>query len=314
MAKTFKLRRTGRSAMKYRKKRTTGLISTSNYVAKQGLNVSPSTRYFAPLPYKMNVRTDWMADTRYEFVLGGGVNNQPRTEVMYVFLDPLNMTSPVNNQNYNNMGNRYFWSADLGAMLSLYQEAVFRTHVLNLELTADYTKTVLAGTGAPSMDSTTEPSVHVACCQVPLTYLRRMDGTLMPQGNAGIPQFGVDYYSALTQSPGAKCGTIGWGQSASSFKSRLTIDGYAHNGVQQTITSSMAWDPAAQANTPVVTYAYPNPGQRNVFLIAVRVRYNPVTDITQTVNIRAAFKLEQHLVLQDKYPAFPYILGLGAAA
>jgi hypothetical protein len=300
--------------MKYRKKRTSRLVTNTTYVAKQGLNVSPSTRYFAPLPYKMDVRTDWMADTRYEFVLGGGVNNQPRTENMYVFLDPLNMTNPVNNQAYNNMGNRYFWSADMGAMLALYQEAVFRTHVLNMDLAADYTKAVTAGTGAQPMASTTEPSVLVACAQVPLTYIRRTDGALQTIANAGIPQQGVDYYSALTQSPGAKSGVVGWGQGATTWKSRLTIDGYAHNGVQQTITSSMAWDPAAQGNTPVVTHAYPNPGQRNVFLIAIRVRYNPVADITQTVHVRASFKLEQHLVLQDKYPAFPYILGLGACA
>lgn len=300
--------------MKYRKKRTSRLVTNTTYVAKQGLNVSPSTRYFAPLPYKMDVRTDWLADTRYEFILGGGVNNQPRTENMYVFIDPLNMTIPVNNQAYNVMGNRHFWSADMGAMLSLYQEAVFRTHVLNMDLAADYTKAVPAGTGAQPMASTTEPTILVACAQVPLSYLRRSDGSLMPIANAGIPQGGVDYYSALTQMAGAKSGTIAWGQSGSTWKSRLTIDGFAHNGVQQTITTSMNWDPAAPGNVPAVTYAYPNPGQRNVFLIAIRVRYNPVTDIVQTVHIRASFKLEQHLVLQDKYPAFPYILGLGAAA
>jgi len=300
--------------MKYRKRRTSRLVTNTTYVAKQGLNVSPSTRYFAPLPYKMDCRTDWMADTRYELGLGGGVNNQPRTECFYVFIDPLNMTNPVNNQAYNNVGNRYFWSADMGAMLSLYQEAVYRTHVLNLEMTADYTKAVDAGTGAQPMASTTEPTIHVACAQVPLSYIRRQDGALQTIANAGVPQIGVDFYSALTQTPGAKDGLIGWGQAATAYKTRLTIDGFAHNGVQQTVTSSMAWDPAAQGNLPVVTNAFPNPGQRNVFLIAWRIRYNPVADITQTVHVRASFKLEQHLVLQDKYPAFPYILGLGAAA
>ena len=195
--------------MKYRKKRTTRLVTRSSYVAKPGLNVGASSRFFAPLPYKMDVRTDWMADTRYEFPLGGGVNNQPRTENMYVFIDPLNMTNPVNNQAYNNMGNRYFWSADMGAMLALYQEAVYRTHVLNMDLAADYTKTVPVDTPATSMDSTTEPSVLVACAQVPLSYIRRQDGALQTIANAGIPQTGVDYYSALTQSPGSKSGVMG---------------------------------------------------------------------------------------------------------
>lgn len=300
--------------MKYRKKRTSRILTRSPYVAKQGLNVSPSSRYFSPLPYKMDVRTDWLGDTRYEHILGGGITITPRTECHFVFLDPLNMTNPINSSGYVGVGNQYFWSADMGAMLQLYQEAVIRSSVLNMELTADYLCSINNNVPEQAYESANKPTINFACAQVPLTYLRTSAGALFTIAAAGTPQQGVDYYSALTQAPGAKCGTITYGESGSTFKARLTIDGYAHNGVQQTITSSMNWVPAAQGSIPVITNAFPNPGQRNVFLLAWRYRYNPVSDVVQTVQVRASFKLEQHLVLQDKYPAFPYILGNGAAA
>jgi len=313
MAKTFKLRRTGRSAMKYRKKRTTRLQSRSPYVAKEGLNVSPSSRYFAPLPYKMDCRTDWLADTRWECGLGGGVDRTIRTESYYVFIDALNMTQYVGTAASLGPASKKFWSADMGAMLALYQEAIYRTHVLNVELTADYSRAVDNGTSQQIIDTTCDPSLHVAVAQVPLSYLRKEDNTLHTIAQAGYLQSGVDYYSALTQTPGAKCGLVGYGASPTSFKTRCVIDGYAHNGVQQSITSTMTWDPATQLS-PQITYSYPNPGQRNVYLFAFRFRYIPLAGVTQQLTVRAALKLEQHLVLQDKYPAFPYILGAGQAA
>jgi len=313
MAKTFKLRRTGRSAMKYRKKRTTRLLSRSPYVAKEGLNVSPSTRYFAPLPYKMDMRTDWLADTRWECGLGGGTDRQIRTESYYLFIDALNMTQYVSTAASLSTAGRKFWSADLGAMLALYQEAIFRTHVLNAEITADYSRAVDNGTSQQIIDTSCDPSLHVAVAQVPLSYLRKEDNSLHTLANAGTLYSGVDYYSALTQTPGAKSGIVGYGASPTVFKTRTVIDGYAHNGVQQSITSSMTWDAGTQLS-PQITYSYPNPGQRNVFLFAFRFRYIPLAGVTQQLSIRAALKLEQHLVLQDKYPAFPYILGAGLAS
>jgi len=313
MAKTFKLRRTGRSAMKYRKKRTTRLQSRSSYVAREGLNVSPSTRYFAPLPYKMDMRTDWLADTRWECGLGGGTDRQIRTESYYVFIDALNMTQDVSKSATLSTGCRKFFSADLGAMLALYQEAIFRTHVLNVELTADYSRSVDNGTAQQIIDTSCDPSLHVAVAQVPLSYLRKEDSTLHTLAHTGTLYAGVDYYSALTQTPGAKTGLVGYGASPTNFKARIPIDGYAHNGVQQSITSTMTWDPSTSIS-PQITYSYPNPGQRNVYLFAFRFRYIPLAGVTQQLSVRAALKLEQHLVLQDKYPAFPYLIGQGVAA
>lgn len=313
MAKTFKLRRTGRSAMKYRKKRTTRLQSRSSYVAREGLNVSPSTRYFAPLPYKMDMRTDWLADTRWECGLGGGTDRQIRTESYYVFIDALNMTQDVSKSVLLSTGCRKFFSADLGAMLALYQEAIFRTHVLNVELTADYSRAVDNGTSQQIIDTSCDPSLHVAVAQVPLSYLRNESGVIHTLAHTGNLYAGVDYYSALTQTPGAKTGLVGYGASPTNFKARIAIDGYAHNGVQQSITSTMTWDPSTNLQ-PQITYSYPNPGQRNVYLFAFRFRYIPLAGVTQQLSVRAALKLEQHLVLQDKYPAFPYLIGPGVAA
>jgi len=314
MAKTFKLRRTGRSAMKYRKRRTTRtLLTRNNYVAKPGLNVGASTRFFAPLPYKMNLRSDWVADSRYSLGLGGGVAKVPRTECYYWFVDALNATINVNADATLGAAQRYFYCSVMGGMLGMYQEAVIRNSVMNVEVTADYQKIIADNALQTNYDSASEPTVHFACAQVPLSYLRKADDTLHVIGNAGLVYNGVDYYSSLTQSMKAKSTTIGWGSSPGEpYRARIPIDGYAHNGVQQTITSFTAWDPANA--TPTVTYAYPNPGQRNVFLFAVRVRYTPLLNVDQFVQLRVAYNLNQHLIFQDKTPDYPYARGVGNVA
>lgn len=314
MAKTFKLRRTGRSAMKYRKRRTTRtLLTRTPYAAKPGLNVGASSRFFAPLPYKMNLRSDWMVDTRYRCGLGGGVAKVPRTECLYWFIDPLNPTINVNNDNTLTAGQRYFMCASMAGMLSLYQEAVIRNSVMNVEVTCDYQKVIADNALQTNYDSASEPTIHFACAQVPLSYLRDNTNTLHTAANAGGLYSGVDYYSSLTQTQRAKSTTLAWGSSPGEpYRTRLTADGYSHNGVQQTITSYTTWDPPA--TSPTVIYAYPNPGQRNVFLFAVRIRYTPLLNVDQFVEMRVAYNLQQHLIFQDRTPDFPYVRGLGNAA
>ena len=313
MAKTFKLRRTGRSAMKYRKKRTTRTLTRTPYAAKQGLNVGSSSRFFAPLPYKMNLRSDWTADTRYNCGLGGGTDKTPRTECYYWFIDPLNPTINVNSDTALSAGQRYFVCSSMASMLALYQEAVIRNSVMNIEVTADYQKVVTTGTPIETRESHSEPSIHFACASVPLSYLRTSADALHVIANAGTLYNGVDYYSALTQTQNARSTTISWGSnSGEPFRHRIPIDGYAHNGVQQTITSYASW--AETAFAPTVTYAFPNPGQRNVFLFAVRARYTPLSGVEQALQVRVAYNLQQHLVFQDKCPNFPYVRGAGNAA
>jgi len=300
--------------MKYRKRRTTRtMLTRTPYAAKPGLNVGASSRFFAPLPYKMNLRSDWMVDTRYRCGLGGGVAKVPRTECLYWFIDPLNPTINVNNDGTLTAGQRYFMCASMAGMLSLYQEAVIRNSVMNVEVTCDYQKVIADNALQTNYDSASEPTVHFACAQVPLSYLRDSANTLHTIAHAGGLYAGVDYYSSLTQTMRAKSTTLGWGSSPGEpYRTRLTADGFAHNGVQQTITSYTTWDPPA--TSPTVVYAYPNPGQRNVFLFAVRVRYTPLLNVDQFVEMRVAYNLQQHLIFQDKTPDFPYVRGLGNAA
>jgi len=299
--------------MKYRKKRTSRLLSNASYVAKPGLNVGASTRFFSPLPYKMNLRSDWVTDSRYRLGLGGGVAKVPRTECYYWFVDALNPTINVNSDNTIGTANRYFFCSSMGSMLALYQEAVIRNSVMNVEVTADYQKVIADNALQTNYDSASEPTIHFACAQVPLSYLRNSADALHTIANAGTLYNGVDYYSSLTQSMRAKSTTIGWGSSPGEpYRTRIPIDGFAHNGVQQTITSYTSWDPAS--TSPTVTLAFPNPGQRNVFLFAVRIRYTPLLNVDQFVELRAAYNLNQHLIFQDKTPDFPYNRGAGSAA
>jgi len=299
--------------MKYRKRRTTRTLTRNNYVAKPGLNAGASSRFFSPLPYKMNLRSDWTADTRYNLGLGGGTSREPRTECYYWFIDSLNPTININSDANLSAGQRYFVCSSMASMLALYQEAVIRNSVMNVEVTADYQKVVDNGTGIEIRESYSDPTIHFACAPVPLSYLRNSVDALHTIANAGTLYSGVDYYSALTQSQKARSTTIGWGSSATQpFRHRMPIDGFAHNGVQQTITSYASW--AETAFSPTVTYAFPNPGQRNVFLCAVRIRYTPLLGVEQSVQMRVAYNLQQHLVFQDKLPEFPYVRGLGNVA
>lgn len=289
------------------------MLSNASYVAKPGLNVGASTRFFAPLPYKMNLRSDWMADTRYTCGLGGGVAKVPRTECYYWFIDALNPTININNDGTLTAAQRFFFCSSMGSMLALYQEAVIRNSVMNIEVTADYQKIIGDAALPTNYECASEPTVHFACGQVPLSYLRNSADALHTIAQAGSVASGVDYYSSLTQSMKAKSTTIGWGSSPGEpYRARIPIDGYSHNGVQQTITSFTSWDPAA--TVPTVTPAFPNPGQRNVFLFAVRIRYTPLAGVDQFVQLRMAYNLQQHLIFQDKTPDFPYARGLGNTA
>jgi hypothetical protein len=260
----------------------------------------------------MNLRSDWMADTRYTLGLGGGVAKVPRTECYYWFVDAINPTININSDVNLSAAHRYFFCSSMGSMLALYQEAVIRSSVMNVEVTADYQKIIADNALQTNYDSASEPTIHFACAQVPLSYLRTSADVLHTAANAGTLYNGVDYYSSLTQSMKAKSATIGWGSSPGDpFKTRIPIDGFAHNGVQQTVTSYTSWDPAA--TTPTVTLAFPNPGQRNVFLFAVRIRYTPLLNVDQFVQMRVAYNLQQSLVFQDKTPDFPYARGVGNA-
>lgn len=152
----------------------------------------------------MNLRSDWVSDTRYRLGLGGGVAKVPRTECYYWFVDALNPTINVNSDNQLGTANRFFFCSSMGSMLALYQEAVIRNSVLNIEATADYQKVIADNALPTNYDSASDPTIHFACAQVPLSYLRNSADALHTIANAGTLYNGVDYYSSLTQSMRAK--------------------------------------------------------------------------------------------------------------
>jgi len=305
MAKKYKLRPTGRKYPRPVRAQT----RMNPYRARPGLNTysSARSRYFSPLPKMMQLKTPWYADCRYFLPYSNtGAAGTVAGACGYWFIDPLDMSRPCATHG-TGVGGKYFFSPDLGGFLSLYQEARFRTHVLNINFTVDNSAHATAGATAVDLANPMRGVLHIAVMAVPLTYLRKTDLSSHTIAETGQLFQGVDYYAALSQQPGCKQLVIPLDGSQNSIKGcRVELDGYEHNGAAQTIRASMTWAPAA--NEPTINVAYPDPTARNVFLIATRVIGAASTTVTNQIYIRTEMKIEQHLVFTDKFPCFPYVV------
>jgi len=305
MAKKYRLRPTGR---KYARP-VRALQITNPYRARPGLNTysSARSRYFNPLPKMMQLKSSWYADSKYSipfantgtFVAGG-------TACAYWFIDPLNMANPTSTYG-TGTGGKYFYSPDLGGFLALYQEARFRTHVLNINVSGELESQFGPDITNQAIFNNKHTTVlHVAITQVPLAYLKKADNSAHVIGEAGQVFQQVDYYTSLSQQPGVKQMVIPIDGSLNSIKSaRIEIDAFDHNSVAQIIRSSQTW--AAPADNPTVAVTYPDPATRNVFLVACRVGGLPTNSKTNILYVRTEMKLDQHLTFTDKFPSFPYV-------
>lgn len=284
------------------------MAQTITYRARPGLNTYPSarSRYFAPLPKMLQVKCPWYCDAKYyaPFANVGGVLQGAACP--YWFIDPLDMGRATSTYG-TGVGGKYFFSPDLGAFLSLYQEARFRTHVLNLNFSAEVETVYGSNSANETMAKVHTTVLHIAVAAVPLSYLRKADGNPHVIGDAGGVFQGVDYYASLSQQPGCKQVVLPLDGSLNSLKSvRVEIDGFDHNTTSQIIRSSQTW--TTVADQPTLTVTYPDPATRNVFLIACRIAGLPYGNTTNSLYVRTEMKLEQHLTFTDKFPSFPYIV------
>jgi len=309
MAKTYggRIRRTGRGAKK-RTQRIVAKTKSSSLVGKPGLNVSAAkgARFFASMPPILRFKVPWYADTAYLVATAQG---NPAYSVMngYFFIDPLNFDASVNST-ATTVGTRSWYSSEMKGLFYQYQEARYRTHQLHYDFTV-WVNRDTASTNAAEIQSVSasQPPFQLVCSSVPLSYLRNQTtGNQHTAADAGIVYtFQYDYYSALTKSPGTRQYTIN--NVSNRAQGSMIIDGFEHNGQSQSVTCTHTqWTEASQQ--PVVTFTHPNPGiYRQVYLFAFRMPYLTTTYSGTRINLRAAYRLDQHMEFMDKNPAFPYI-------
>lgn len=295
---------------RYKKRRTSTLRRRNPYsVGRIGLNTM-GTRFFPALPPRMQLKVPFYADTKMTtnlFLAAQTTVGASYTNCFYWFMDPLDMNRDI--LTLGHQASTKFYSSLFYGMMNMYGEGQFRTHQLSMDLTAEYFKLVANAAGPQESFTRTDPVVHFACGPMALQYLRNSVGNQHIAADAGIIFSGVDYYSALTQSPGCKSYTIATSGDRKPVKTSVMIDGYAHDGVTQSVKSAITWTPQTAGNPPsmpVSVLTYPNPANRNVILCALRVRGVYYTNMTQTVSLRMSLKLDQHMTFIDPYPQFPY--------
>lgn len=311
MAKKYggKIRRTGRSVMKYKRAGQTLAVKSNPFrVARQGLNTY-STRFFPALPNKMNAMVPLYADCRYmlTFANAGGENTS-QASCHYFFVDPTNFDRDVSNPSTNAAGHQFWFSNIFRPLMGVYSEAIIRTSVLKFEVTAEATKRYgTTATTNPELNSTQTPLLQLAYAPVPLSYIRKAAGGQMAITDAGTVWTGVDYFTALTQMPGARNHVIPLTGDRGSVKGSMKIDGYEHDGAAMVIRSDVTWN-ANAGSSPQITLWWPgDTRQRNVFLFAFRVCGLKFTNISQEILARFAYKMDNHLTFQDCVPPMPFI-------
>lgn len=249
------------------------------------------------------------ADCKYAYSFANtGADNSTVTNCHFFFLDPCNFDRIIADPSTTADGHKYWFSNIFKPLMGVYAEALIRTTVLKFEITAEYAKRFGSTASSVAEQSTfQQPVLQLAWAPVPLNYLRKATGAGMAITDAGTLWIGVDYYSALTQMPGARNAVIPLTGDRTAVKGQMVIDGYDHDGSAMSIRSEVTWSGAA-GSTPTITLYYPSDGRaKNVFLFAFRTSGVKFTNITQDIHPRFCYKMENHLTFMDSVPPMPYI-------
>lgn len=301
-----KIRRTGRSAKKYQKSGQVLAVKSNPFrVARVGLNTY-STRFFPSFPTKMNVMVPLYADTRYPFPFANsGSDGEALTTCNFFFLDPLNFDRQISDNGHD--ANKNWFSPIMKQLFTVFGEGRVRTSVLKYEITCEYSKTYGLSPTSTEVNFLYEPVVQLACASVPLNYLKKNSGSQFAITDAGQLWLGVDYFSALTQMPGAKVYQIPISGDRKAQKGQLIIDGYDHDGSAQLIRSTVTWSGTGGPTTPTANITYPPTETRNVFLFAFRTRGIKYNNCSQIMIPRFSLKLETHMTFVDSLPPMPFV-------
>lgn len=301
------------------KKRRTRFVKRNQYAAPEGvIDVSTRRRFYPPLPRYMNVAVPFHFDTRMECAFDNTLAAQnSHTNVFYWFWDPINMSNnigPVTTAtNPTNLGTQTMYSLAFTNMISQYNEARFKTCVLDVEFSADFARVVQAGAGtsgpAAAIDT---PNVQMVIGKIPSSYLRLDAANFHTPAQTGVVyRVGLggaayDYYSILSGQTGSKQLFLPVNGNQETRKTaRIIVDSYEHTGGVLTATSTIAW-PINQTR-PTVAVTFPAPANRTYIVCAVRYRSISNAETTPKVFVRCSGKMTQHCTFTDNMPQMPYL-------
>ena len=313
------IRRTGRSVKRYRKAGRVVVLKTNPYRGRQGLPEGGGTaRYYPSIPKVFKVAVPWHFDTRHEIPVGGLSIPDGTTQTIsaYWFLDPLDLGQrvgpPSTSTNPTSGISQFAYSPAHWAFMSMFAEMRYKTTTYDLEFTADWMRSFVNSSAAANFVQD-EPNVSLMVGVIPGNYFRLTSTTFHNSSQAGqiFPNPSqteiYDYYSILSQAPGAKQLFLPTNGNQDSRKTcKLSIDAYEHDGSTQVATASYTWDQSA--SRPTTTMSWPNPQQRSWLVVACRVRFvsYSATTARPSLFIRISGKCTQHVSYGDPIPSSPY--------
>lgn len=313
------IRRTGRSVKRYRKAGRVVVLKTNPYRGRQGLPEGGGTaRYYPSIPRVFKVAVPWHFDTRHEIPVGGLSIPDATTQTIsaYWFYDPLDLSQrvgpPSTSTNPTSGISQFAYSSAHWAFMSMFAEMRYKTTTYDLEFTADWMRSFVNSSAAANFVQD-EPNVSLMVGVLPGNYFRLTSTTFHNSSQAGqiFPNSSqteiYDYYSILSQTPGAKQLFLPTNGNQDSRKTcKLSIDAYEHDGSTQVATASYGWDQSA--SRPTTTMSWPNPQQRSWLVVACRVRFvsYSATTAKPSLFIRTSGKCTQHVSYGDPIPSSPY--------
>lgn len=283
----------GRKAYKSRLNRLQG-----NYVASPRTMV-PSNKFYPGLSQNLYQMCEALADSRYTFDTFDTIPAQCKFSV----IDTVNLSLPINAIGPTGSGKNWYYN-QLINNLNTYQEARLKMTKFSIDMSVDCQTTIGSSTAISPTDR-----LDVALAVVPLAYIRTTTGVVYSLSDIGSWDSGVDYYSALTHMRGAKFFSLTTDGSKSNMKATFYIDGLAHNGVYQTVTSKITWIPTAQQ--PDATLSWPSSSERQVILIAIRYKTHNNSSTINEMNVRYSLRCQNSYHFTDIVPVWPYATATG---
>lgn len=275
---------------------------TKSYAQGKNLMSIPRLgKFFPGLPQNCYQMCPVLGDTRYGF---DTFSSTLSADCHYVFWDPIDFSRDLNTSFATSSGQKWY-KVQLLQMMALYQEARFKMTKLSIDVSLDSISTNFVAANSQNPPD----RIDLSLCVVPLTYLKTSAGVAHTATQAGTWFTGVDYYSASTHKKGTQFFSLTTDGNKSNYKASQYIDGYAHNGITQSILSNMTFSPLSDLPTQSVTY--PNPSSREVFLLSVRFRCHSDTNINNTMYLRISAKMEAHMHFCDPVANWPYATSTG---
>lgn len=264
---------------------------------------SRRSKIFSPLATNFGVRMPFTSDPVWDPINATGQSTLEGAKTAYLMLNLTNM-SLLTGQNPN----AYWHSTSHLAMCQVYQEFLYQTTYLSLDMVMD---SIIREPTRPSIQQ-----VQTVAKIVPLSQLRKVIFPIVGQPpitnqltpiNSGILYTGIDYYGMLTSQPGARQSILTADGNRGGMRMSFKVDAFEHNGTPIKVANTVrnTTDTNAGTISPDVLQLWAQPSYDNlniedqqVLLVAFRWTSNSPDN---TFLIRANLKCDQHWVYSDPH-------------